>query len=111
MRIDISYNRSLISPGDPSCSHSLTCFDTGESFSELLVIIYGAGKAPFSDTKQQASVSVRLLWDHRALGFTREGKSKQKLYVKRNNTQQQFDRKMKIHWLTRAADGRLGIWW
>lgn len=50
MRIDISYNRSLISPGDPGRSHSLTCFDTGESFSELLVIIYGAGEAPFSDT-------------------------------------------------------------
>lgn len=65
MRIDTSYNHSLISPGDPDRSHSLTCFDTGESFSELLVIIYGAGEAPFSDTKQQASVSVRLLWDHR----------------------------------------------
>lgn len=59
MRIDISYNRSLISPGDPGRSHSLTCFDTGESFSELLVIIYGASEAPFSDTKQQTSVSVR----------------------------------------------------
>lgn len=65
MRIDTSYNHSLISPGDPDRSHSLTCFDTGESFSELLVIIYGAGEAPLSDTKQQASVSVRLLWDHR----------------------------------------------
>lgn len=106
MRIDISYNRSLISPGDPGRSHSLTCFDTGESFSELLVIIYGAGEAPFSDTKQQASVSVQLLCDHRALGFTRERKSKQKLYLKCKNMQLLFDRKMAIHWLTRAADGR-----
>lgn len=72
MRIDISYDCGLISHGDPGRSHSLTCFDTGESFSEPLVIIYGAGEAPFSDTEQQASVSVRLVWDHRALGFTRE---------------------------------------
>lgn len=111
MRIDTLYNRSLISPGDPGRSHSVTCFDTGESFSELLVIIYGAGEAPFSDTKQQTSVSVRLLWDHRALGFTRERKSRQKLYIKCKNTQLLFDRKMAIYWLTCATDGRLGIWW